>query len=99
MDKESKMRFRKKAQALSPSVIIGKNLVNDSLLGELNDHLRRRGLVKVKMQHSARHEADVEDMARELVEKTGAEIVETRGGTIVLYKKPLYEKTHSRGAT
>jgi len=63
---------------------VGKSGITDSLIEELKEQIRRKKLVKVRMLRTSGNRADV---AAELAEKAGAEIVEVRGLTAVLKGK------------
>ena len=68
---------------------VGKNGVIDNLVIQVNDALRARELIKMRVQECcplSPHEA-----AREMAEKTSADIVLVIGGKFVLYK-PNSEK-------
>lgn len=63
---------------------VGKNGITDSLVEELMEQLRTKRIVKVKMLRSSGERREV---AEELARKTGAELVEVRGLTVVLKKR------------
>jgi RNA-binding protein len=52
---------------------------------ELGDQLQDRDVVKVKFLRSARGDDSTEELAEQLAERTGAEIVDTRGNTAVFH--------------
>jgi len=56
-------------------------------VGEVSKQLDAHRAVKVKVQKSALVERTVEDVAAEVAEKTGAELIEVRGRTFVLYRR------------
>ncbi len=73
-------------------VRVGKSGVTEGLLFELDNVLRARGLVKVKLLKNFRDAYGVEsgnkdEVAAELAKALGAEVVETRGYTIVLRRR------------
>jgi RNA-binding protein len=73
-------------------VRVGKSGVTEGLLSELDKVLRARGLVKVKLLKNFRDAYGVEsrnkdEVAAELAEALGAEVVEVRGYTIVLRRR------------
>ncbi len=63
---------------------VGKNGITDSLIEELREQIRTKRIVKVKMLRSS---GERKEVAEELAEKTGAELVEVRGLTVVLKRK------------
>jgi len=76
---------RKAAHDLDVTVWVGKGGI-DPVVEEATDQLKDRELVKVKFLRAARSGTTVEELAADLAERTGSEIVETRGNTGVLYR-------------
>lgn len=68
------------------TVNIGKKGITDSLLSELDNVLRARGVVKVKLLRSYRESSDLtrEEVAKLLSEKLNAEVAGVRGFVIAL---------------
>lgn len=66
---------------------VGKNGVTPSLIEEINRQLKDNKLVKIKLLKSAVELKPREEMARELAEKTKAELIEVKGNTVVLFKR------------
>ena len=65
---------------------IGKGGIPDTLVAQVNDALRARELVKIKvldncMEYTAKEAGDI------IAEKTGAELVQVIGNKLVLYKR------------
>lgn len=83
-----------KAQAadLKITVWVGKNGVTDSIIEELENQLISKKLVKVKILKNAPGQAPRNRLVRELEEKSGATLVETRGG-VAVYLSPYRKKT------
>jgi RNA-binding protein len=77
--------MRKAAHDLDVTVWVGKGGI-DPVVEEATDQLKDRELVKVKFLRAARGGTTVEDLAADLAERTGAEVVETRGNTGVLHR-------------
>jgi RNA-binding protein len=77
--------LRKRAHDLDVTVWVGKSGV-DAVVDECDDQLQDRELVKVKFLRSARGGTDVESLAAALADRAGADVVETRGNTAVLYR-------------
>jgi RNA-binding protein len=77
--------LRTQAHDLDVTVWVGKGGI-DPVVDELGDQLGDRDLVKVKFLRAARGGTDVETLAAELAERTGADVVETRGNTATLYR-------------
>jgi RNA-binding protein len=64
------------------TVWVGKSGI-DAVTGELGDQLDDRDLVKVKFLRAARGGSSTEELADELGDRVGAELIETRGNTAV----------------
>lgn len=76
--------LRKRAHDLDVTVRAGKAGV-DAVVEELDDQLADRDLVKVKFLRSARGGTTVDELAADLAEQVGADLIETRGNTAVYY--------------
>lgn len=63
---------------------IGKGGVPDTLVAQVNDALRARELIKIKVLDNSQYSS--KEAAVELAEKTGAEVVQVIGNKLVLYK-------------
>jgi RNA-binding protein len=77
--------LRAEAHHLSPSVHVGVNGVTDSVVQSLEDALRTRELVKVKIGKGG--DLSARDAAGELASRTGAEVVQVIGRTLTLYRE------------
>ena len=77
--------LRKRAHDLDVTLWVGKGGV-DPVVDEAVDQLADRDLIKVKFLRAAQGGTTVEDLAADLAERAGAEVVETRGNTGVLYR-------------
>lgn len=77
--------MRKRAHDLDVTVWVGKG-GTDPVVDELSDQLANEDLVKVKFLRAARGGASTEELADELAERTGAEVLYTRGHTAVFYR-------------
>ncbi len=75
------------AARIEPATHVGKNGVTDSLIEEINRQIKDNKLIKVKVLKSALEAASRDEIARLLAEKTGAELVEVKGNTVVLFKR------------
>lgn len=74
---------RERAHDLAVTVWVGKAGL-DAVVGEVKDQLRSRNLVKVKFLRAARGSQETADLAAELADRVGADLIETRGHTAVL---------------
>lgn len=73
---------RERVHDLDVTVWVGKAGI-ESVVEELSDQLGDRELVKVKFLRAARGGTTTDELAAALAERTGAELVETRGHTAV----------------
>ncbi|MBR4346356.1 MAG: YhbY family RNA-binding protein [Oscillospiraceae bacterium] len=64
---------------------VGKGGLNDNLIAQLDDALRARELIKIKVLDNSLLE--VRSTAEEMAERTGADLVEVRGSTAVLFRR------------
>jgi RNA-binding protein len=87
MDKKRLLELRGTAANIEPATHIGKNGVTDSLIVEINRQLKDNKLIKVKILKSAIETIPREEIARQLAAKTGAELIDVRGNTVVLFKR------------
>ena len=69
---------------LNPVVMIGNNGLSEQVLREIDVSLKAHELIKIKVLDTA----DVErhDAATELAGKTGSEVAQVLGNTILLYR-------------
>jgi RNA-binding protein len=84
MDKKRIIELRGKAQALKPTVHVGKEGATDEVVAEIANQLKKNKLVKAKLLPSV--EEDRRTVGQELAEKTGSVLIEIRGRTVVLAK-------------
>lgn len=88
---KQKRFLRSMASTMEAIVQVGKNGVNDSVLFSLEEALRARELVKVKVLKNALEEVD--EAANALAQATHAELVQILGRNVLLYRpnadKPL----------
>jgi RNA-binding protein len=77
--------LRSRAHDLDATVWVGKAGIG-AVVDELDDQLRERDLVKVKFLRAARGGTDTEELAADLADRVGAEVVDTRGHTGVLHR-------------
>ncbi|WP_424359909.1 YhbY family RNA-binding protein [Methanocella sp. MCL-LM] len=87
MDTKKILELRGMAARMEAATHIGKNGVTPSLIEELSRQLKDNKLVKVKVLKSAFEEMPKDEIAKLLAEKTGSELIEVKGNTIVLFKR------------
>ena len=69
---------------LQPVVMIGKEGISESLEKAVNEALDSHELIKLKIQEGCLE--DRHDVAKQLVETTGAALVQVLGKTILLFR-------------
>ena len=72
---------------LEPILRIGKNGINENVISEINGHLERRRLIKIKLLPAFLDSNDRRIIALKLATKTNSKLVQQIGGIVVLYKK------------
>jgi RNA-binding protein len=80
----SDQQLRKEAHDLDVTVWVGKAGI-EAVVDETTDQLDTAKLVKVKFLRAARGGTTTDELAAELADAAGAELVETRGNTAVLH--------------
>jgi RNA-binding protein YhbY len=86
MDKKLK-EMRSESKKMPASILIGKNGITDSALANIHHELVKYKFVKIKILPSYISDKNKEDVFKELMEKTGANIVNKLGFTITLTKR------------
>lgn len=76
--------LRKQAHDLDVTVWVGKGGIG-SVTDELSDQLKDRDLVKVKFLRAARGGTTTDELAEDLADEAGTDLVETRGNTAVYH--------------
>lgn len=77
---------RAAANSLEPLFQIGKGGVSDALIKQTDDALRARELIKLKVLLESSPKTPRE-VANELSEATGADVIQVIGGVIVLWRE------------
>lgn len=73
------------ANTIDPIFQVGKGGLGDNLIKQFNDALEARELIKATVLRNA--EADARDIAEEIAERVGADVVQVIGNRFVLYKE------------
>ncbi len=82
MDKKRIIELRGKAQALKPTVHIGREGATEEVIAEMVNQLKKNRLVKVKLLPSV--EGDRKVAGQDLASKSDSVLIEVRGRTVVL---------------
>jgi RNA-binding protein len=85
----SKIRRRIKRELSSekPTIWIGKNGATEQIIAEISRQLEEREMVKIKMLKSALRNKEAKSVASEIAQRTGANLIDVRGHTIMLYRR------------
>lgn len=86
MTSKERAQFRAQANGLEPEFQIGKGGMSDGLVSQTLDSFRTKELIKIKVLLDT-SPSTPRELADELSEKTGSEVIQVIGGIIVLYKK------------
>ena len=82
---------------LIPSLWIGKNGANNSIVLELRRQLKLRKMVKVKILKTALFESSREEIAHEIEQASGARLVDLKGATAVYLSPYRIKKAAKNG--
>lgn len=64
---------------------VGKGGISDTLVSQVEDALRKRELIKLRVLDNSMYSA--REAAEEIAEKTGADVVQVIGSRFVLFKR------------
>ncbi len=64
---------------------IGKGGISDALIAQVDDALRKRELIKLRVLDNSMYSS--REAAEEIAEKTGADVVQVIGSRFVLFKR------------
>lgn len=83
----SKQRAKLRGIASSYETIfqVGKGGIPDTLISQIEDALRKRELIKLRVLDNSMYTA--RDAAEEIADKTGADVVQVIGSRFVLFKR------------
>ena len=80
-----KRELKAKAHKLKPVVLIGSNGLTDSVRAEIDSSLLAHELIKIKI--STQDREALKEISNEICEKVNAELVQSIGHVIVIYRK------------
>lgn len=87
---KQKRFLRSEAHHLNPVFQVGKGGVNDNMIKTIGEAIETRELMKISILQNC--DMDKTEVAQELSQGVGAEIVQIIGNTIVLYKESKENK-------
>ena len=85
MTSKERAELRGQANSLEPLFQIGKGGINDAFIKQAKDALLKRELIKLKVLLET-SPVTPREAADEIAEKTGADVVQVVGGSMVFYK-------------
>ncbi len=84
MNSADKKNLKAKAHSLKPVIIIGQSGLTDAVLAELEIALDTHELIKVKIRAEREERKQISE---QLCVKSGAELIQSIGQIIVVYRK------------
>jgi RNA-binding protein len=85
LNSDLKKQLRAKAHTLKPVIITGQAGISEAVLAEINLALDHHELIKVRVNAEDREQRKV--MSGQICEQTGAELIQSIGHIITLYRK------------
>ncbi len=86
IDKKHIKQLRADSTKTDVTVTVGKNGITDATIEELNRHLKKDKLVKVRLLKSATHELGMDNQAAELAQRSNSTLIDVRGGTATFFR-------------
>ncbi|PCF75408.1 RNA-binding protein [Staphylococcus delphini] len=87
---KQKRFLRSKAHHVDPTFQIGKSWINDNMVEQLKETLENRELIKIHILQN--NMDDKSELAQNISQATGSELVQLIGSMIVLYKESRENK-------
>ena len=82
-----KKELKIRGMSLKPTVQVGKSGLSDKIANEIDEQLEKKEFIKIKMLQSMGPSKHWKEDVLELVGRLKAELIEIKGGTILLYRK------------
>ncbi|MBM5721118.1 ribosome assembly RNA-binding protein YhbY [Listeria ivanovii] len=79
--------LRKEAHSIQPIFQVGKGSVSPNLIIQVKEALEARELIKISILQNC--EEDKQTVAEKISSRTGADIIQVIGRTIILYKRSV----------
>lgn len=84
---KQKLRLKREMTEEKPMVWIGKNGITRGIIDNVSRKLEKDKIVKIKILRSGLQSGSCEELAEEISRLTESTLIETRGHTIILFKK------------
>lgn len=85
MNSKQRAYLRSLSNHIDPIFQVGKNGISENLINQLNDALKSRELIKIKVLENV--DIPIKDIAEEISLQTNSIIVQIMGSKITLYKR------------
>lgn len=82
-----KRHVRYKLKDEKPTIWVGKDGLTLPLLSEIENQLKKKKMLKIKILKSALQQDNAQAIASKAAEQSGASLVEIRGHVFILYKR------------
>ena len=86
-EKKKLRRLQAKSRVTDATVWIGKEGTSQELVKQVQNQLKSRELVKVKIHKSALASSETSDLAEKIAKTTNSDLVEVMGHTFTVYKR------------
>jgi len=84
---KQRLRLKREMTEEKPTVWIGKNGITQGIIDDVSRKLEKDQIVKIKILKSGLKSDSCEELAEEMSRLTESTLIETRGHTIILFKK------------
>ncbi len=88
-EKQARKELMRRANDLASTVHVGKDGIDEGLLNEITNQLKKHRLIKIKVLSNT--DMSTSDTADRISEATGSVVVDVRGGVIILTDKRTWE--------
>jgi len=86
-EKDRLRRLRFKSREMEPTIWIGKEGASAQLLQHVENQLKSRELVKLKLHKSALEKSETISIAENIAASTASKLIDVMGHTFTLYRK------------
>lgn len=86
LSSKAKHNIKQGARAEKATVWVGKDGSTEQTIKEISRQLDQREIVKAKVLQTALKDVETREIASKLAEQTGANLIDVRGHTFILYK-------------
>lgn len=88
-EKQARKELMRRANDLASTVHVGKDGIDEGLLNEITNQLKKHRLIKIKVLSNT--DMSTSDTADRISEATGSVVVDVRGGVIILTDRRTWE--------